>query len=113
EPEKVGHGDHRWKTADPAHPLFAPRQFTTIRDVLDDPITWSAVVTAAVDSGMAPKGEAQVARRLGAHLDAPAADLSRAFAAAEFSPASEPFQHEVDAILARPESGEQNAMPLL
>ncbi|MFD3308634.1 family 78 glycoside hydrolase catalytic domain [Streptomyces sp. NPDC058694] len=113
EPEKVGHGDHRWKTADPAHPLFAPRQFTTIRDVLDDPITWSAVVTAAVDSGMAPKGEAQVARRLGAHLDAPAADLSRAFAAAEFSPASEPFQHEVDAILARPESGEQNAMPPL
>ncbi|WP_329348988.1 MULTISPECIES: family 78 glycoside hydrolase catalytic domain [unclassified Streptomyces] len=110
-PEKVEHGDHHWKTADPVQLPSASGEFATIRDVLDDPITWSAVVAAATDGGIAPAGEAQAAGRLGAHLDAPAANLVRALEADEFSPYSTSFRHQVDAILSRPEPEAQNAVP--
>ncbi|XVQ09389.1 family 78 glycoside hydrolase catalytic domain [Spirillospora sp. CA-255316] len=95
EPEKVEHGDHHWRTADPIRPPSAPRCAGTIRDVLDDPVIWPAVV----DSGIAPEGEAQAAGWLGAHLDAPAADLARVLATRDFSPGSDSFQDQVDAIL--------------
>ena len=99
EPELVGHGEHRWETADPARTSSELPAAATVRDVLDDPGIWSAVVAAAVDTGVSPLGEAQAAGRLAAYLDAPASDLARALAPQEFFPGVSAFRHEVDAIL--------------
>lgn len=99
DPEIVSHGLHRWETADPA--TSSSERFTvgTVRDVLDNPVTWSAVVAAAVETGVAPQGEAQAAGRLAAYLDAPATDLGRALAPQEFFPGASAFRHAVDLIL--------------
>jgi alpha-L-rhamnosidase len=79
EPEVVGHGEHQWNVADPsgeAEPPGKADDLITIRDVLDDPAAWSAVVSAAVEAGAAD-GEAQAAERLAPYFDAPAAELAR------------------------------------
>ncbi|WTF41539.1 glycoside hydrolase family 78 protein [Streptomyces sp. NBC_01604] len=97
--ETVGHGEHRWEVPDPFPTSLEPRTPVTVRDVLDEPATWSAVAAAAVRTGVAPGGDAEAARQLAAHLDAPATDLARALAPQEFSAGADAFQHEVDAIL--------------
>jgi alpha-L-rhamnosidase len=74
-PELVGHGEHHWDVTDPASAPAAPAG--TVREVIDDPALWTAVVAAAVETGVCPGGEPQLADRLGPHLDAPAADLAR------------------------------------
>ena len=100
EPEVVAHGLHHWEIADPAQPAREPLAAGTIRDVLDDPDAWSAVVAAAVETGVAPQGEVQVARRLAAYLDAAATDLARtALAPQESLPNASAFRRAVDAIL--------------
>jgi alpha-L-rhamnosidase len=96
--ETVAHGEHRWEVPDPFPPSPEPRTPVTVRDVLDEPATWSAVAAAAVRTGVAPGGEVEAARRLAAHLDTPATGLARAFDPQEFSPGAGAFQHEVDAI---------------
>ncbi|UUU29757.1 glycoside hydrolase family 78 protein [Streptomyces sp. CA-210063] len=96
--ETVAHGEHRWEMPDPFPTSPEPRTPVTVRDVLDEPAIWSAVAAAAVRTGVTPGGEAEAARQLAAHLDAPATDLARALAPQEFSPGAGAFQHEVDAI---------------
>jgi alpha-L-rhamnosidase len=96
-PRLAGHGEHRWDVADPA----VAESSDTIRAVLDDPETWSALVAAAVDAGIA-RGEAQTARRLAAHLDAPAADLIPALAPHATTPRASAVHRELTARLAPP-----------
>ncbi|UUU27807.1 hypothetical protein JIX55_48615 [Streptomyces sp. DSM 40750] len=103
--ETVAHGEHRWEVPDSFPPSPGPRTPLTIRDVLDEPATWSAVAAAAVRTGVVPGGEAEAARQLAAHLDAPATDLARALAPQEFSPGAVAFQREVDAIFGSLSSG--------
>ncbi|WP_436789667.1 family 78 glycoside hydrolase catalytic domain [Yinghuangia sp. YIM S10712] len=98
-PETVGHGEHRWEVPDPFPLVPEPRTPVTVRDVLDEPATWSAVAAAASRTGVAPGGEVETGRRLAAHLDAPVADLPRALAPQEFTPGASAFKREVDAIL--------------
>jgi alpha-L-rhamnosidase len=77
-PRLAGHGEHHWEVADPVEPA-TPEQ-PTIRDVFDDPAAWSEVVAAAAETGVAPQGEVQVARRLAAYLDMPATSIPQALA---------------------------------
>jgi alpha-L-rhamnosidase len=96
EPVAVGHGEHHWEVADP---FPQGRDLVTVRDVLDDPATWSAIVTAAVETGVAAEGEAQAAGRLAAYLDAPASDVTRALSVQGSLPGTGALRHRVDAIL--------------
>ena len=99
EPAVVAHGEHRWELADPVQSSPGLCAGATVRDVLDAPDTWSAVVAVAVETGVAPQGEAQAAGRLAAYLDAPATDLARALAPQELFPGKSDFQDNVNAIL--------------
>ncbi|WP_262402178.1 alpha-L-rhamnosidase C-terminal domain-containing protein [Actinomadura sp. CNU-125] len=97
EPVVVGHGVHEWDVAVPDSPEKpAP---ATVREVLDDPDIWSAVVAAAVAAGLTPGGEAQAAERLTAYFDAPVAGLVRALAPNHADPLATALQRKVDAIL--------------
>jgi alpha-L-rhamnosidase len=100
-PEEVGHGDHRWDTSDPIAPhASAPSAITTVREVFDEPKVWSAVVAAAVEAGIAPRGEPEIARRLAPHLDAPVADLVHHLAPDAFTPENSDLRRAADTILA-------------
>lgn len=80
EPETVAHGVHSWTVVDPTQHR-REGSARTIRDLLDDdPVTWSALVSAAVETGIAPEGEAQAAERLGRYLDEPVTTLPWALA---------------------------------
>ena len=59
--ETVAHGEHRLGGARPVPAVARPAHSLTVRDVLDDQPTWSAVVAAAVETGVAPGGEAETA----------------------------------------------------
>jgi alpha-L-rhamnosidase len=77
EPETVGHGTHTWTVRDPVLAYPPLPTAPAIRDVLDNPAAWGAVVAAAVSTGVAAD-EADVAGRLTAYLDGPADDLTHA-----------------------------------
>lgn len=78
EPEVVSHGTHTWTVADPT-PDTGEGNALTIRELLDRrPLTWSAVVDAAVETGIAPEGEAQTADKLARYLDEPVGNLGYA-----------------------------------
>ncbi|MDR6685302.1 alpha-L-rhamnosidase [Arthrobacter sp. 1088] len=78
EPEVVSHGTHTWTVADPT-PDTGEGNALTIRELLDrQPLTWSAVVDAAVETGIAPEGEAQTADKLARYLDEPVGNLGYA-----------------------------------
>ncbi|MFJ6693147.1 family 78 glycoside hydrolase catalytic domain [Streptomyces sp. NPDC091294] len=99
EPVTVGHGEHRWEVPDPV-PAGAPQHAAaTVRDVFDDPDTWSAVVAAAVETGVVPEGEPQVAARLAAYLDAPATDLILALTPQEIHPGIPALARRLETIL--------------
>ena len=74
-PETVAHGSYSWVVPDPA-PVTSAGQVATIRELLDhQPTTWSAVVSAAVETGVAPEGEAQAADKISRYLDEPVGRL--------------------------------------
>ncbi|MES5823092.1 family 78 glycoside hydrolase catalytic domain [Streptomyces sp. RG80] len=100
--ESVTHGSHSWDVPDP-HTTGGRRPApVTVRDVLDDQETWAAVIQAAVETGVAPGGEPQIAALCAARLDDEAAHLSHAVAQPEFSsPAAREFEQRVAEILAR------------
>jgi alpha-L-rhamnosidase len=100
QPEVVPHGEHRWDVADPtaASPATLPAG-ATVRDVLDTPALWTEVVTAAVETGIAPAGEAQVAERLTAYLDRPATQLSQALAPRPYRPGARELRERIAAVL--------------
>ncbi|MFJ3772306.1 family 78 glycoside hydrolase catalytic domain [Streptomyces sp. NPDC090075] len=99
EPVLVGHGEHHWVVPDPVEPSNGSAAATTVRDVLDDPTAWSAVVSAAVETGLAPRGEAQAAAGLSGYLDAPAGALAGALIPQDLHPGADAFQQAVNAII--------------
>jgi alpha-L-rhamnosidase len=99
EPKSVGHGEHRWEIPDPMADGATQHATATVRDVLDDPDTWAAVVAAAVETGVVPGGEAQVAGRLAAYLDAPAAELVLALTPQESLAGLASLERRLEAIL--------------
>jgi alpha-L-rhamnosidase len=62
-----------------------------VRQVLDHEPTWQAVVTAAIETGVA-RDEAALADRLARHLDAPATSLVQAATAGGFVPGADEFR---------------------
>ncbi|MYS51191.1 hypothetical protein GTW46_14185 [Streptomyces sp. SID6013] len=99
EPVEVRQGRHQWVVPDPLGLPGEPTTLRTVRDVLDDPETWAAVVGAAVATGLAPRGEAQVAAALAGYLDAPATHLAGALIPQDLHPGAEAFQRAVRGIL--------------
>jgi hypothetical protein len=82
-------------------PCTAPPALTsgaTIRDLLDDEHTWTAVVTACVASGIAD-GDVDVARRLRPHLDAPLDRLVDALTAGGFVAGADALSAQLAQVL--------------
>lgn len=73
EPERVGEGRYRFTSRDP---VPSDRPATTVRDVLDDPALFAAVVAAAGEGADGSPGPVGIARTLVRHLDRPVADLA-------------------------------------
>ncbi|BCW06055.1 family 78 glycoside hydrolase catalytic domain [Arthrobacter sp. NtRootA1] len=98
-PEVVPHGTHTWTAADPS-PNIDEGNALTIRELLDrQPLTWSAVVDAAVETGIAPEGEAQTADKLARYLDEPVGNLGYALAPEPWISRSVPLREKVEQIL--------------
>lgn len=98
-PEAVPHGTHTWTVADPT-PNIDEGNALTIRELLDrQPLTWSAVVDAAVETGIAPEGEAQTADKLARYLDEPVGNLGYALAPEPWISRSVPLREKVEQIL--------------
>jgi alpha-L-rhamnosidase len=98
-PIQVSHGRHQWVVPDPVVLPAGPSAVRTVRDVLDDPETWAAVVGAAVETGLAPQGETQVAAALASRLDAPAMDIAGALVPQDLHSGAQAFQHAVHTLL--------------
>jgi alpha-L-rhamnosidase len=71
EPVEVSHGRHHWEVPDP---VLAAGPVRTVRDAIDQPQLWGEIVDVALAAGLASDG-AEIANRLGPHLDAPASEL--------------------------------------
>ncbi|MFJ4029593.1 family 78 glycoside hydrolase catalytic domain [Paenarthrobacter sp. NPDC089989] len=95
----VGHGKHSWSIVDPAAP-GGEGTAATIRELLDNqPSTWSAVVGAAVETGIAPDGEAQAAEKLARYLDEPVGKLGWALVPEPWVSNRIPLRQKVAEIL--------------
>jgi alpha-L-rhamnosidase len=96
----VGHGEHHWEMPDPVGDGATRLDWSraTVRELLDDAVTWRQVVDAAVRTGIAPGGEAQAAGMLADYLDAPARLVARALAPEQRTDAAQALGREIDAI---------------
>ncbi|BCW62912.1 alpha-L-rhamnosidase [Arthrobacter sp. StoSoilB22] len=104
EPETVAHGEYTWDVFDPTTASEGAAT-ETIRDVLDHmPAAWSAVVAAAVETGVTPGGEAQAADKISRHLNEPASTLGTVLAPEPWVDARVPLQRRVAEILAEARS---------
>ncbi|MEU6224488.1 glycoside hydrolase family 78 protein [Streptomyces sp. NPDC047042] len=99
EPLTVGHGDHRWDAPDPVAGDRGSGAVATVRDLLDDAGMWSQVVASAVDTGVVPGGEPDVASRLAPYFDSPVAVLPKALAPHEVNSATRALEQRLDSIL--------------
>jgi alpha-L-rhamnosidase len=99
EPIGVGHGLHEWEVSDPVSRM-APVDWSsaTVRDLIDDAVTWQAVVDEAVAVGVV-SGDAQAARMVQAYFDAPASDVAQAFVDDERFPGGREIRSRVSAVL--------------
>lgn len=102
EPERVAHGEHSWDVSDPTTASEGPAA-ETIRDVLDYmPAAWTAVVAAAVETGVTPDGEAQAADKISRYLNEPANTLGTALVPEPWANARVTLRERVAEILAEP-----------
>ena len=109
---RVGHGDHQWEVADPVTDRreHRPDWFRcSVRDLLDDPLTWDRLVTAAHHSGVA-HDDTQVARMLTSYLDSPAAQVAQALAPDDRFPGAQDLRDQVAELLG--ERASTNPRPL-
>lgn len=100
EPVRVEHGRHQWNVADPFDTAAGLPDEPTVRDVLDHLPSWTAVATAAVDSGIA-RDDVDAARRLRPFLDAPGADIGFALTNGGMRPGSDAFRARIGVALPR------------
>jgi alpha-L-rhamnosidase len=99
ESKVVPHGTYTWTVADPT-PDVGAGSAVTIRELLDrQPATWSAVVEAAVETGITPEGEAQAADKLARYLDEPVGNLGYALVPEPWINRSVPLREKVSEIL--------------
>ncbi|MFG2971124.1 family 78 glycoside hydrolase catalytic domain [Streptomyces sp. NPDC048288] len=99
--ETVGHGEHVFEVPDPVAADADARPVATVRDLFDDPELWTAIIDAAVETGVAPGGEEQVAVLCATRLDDEVFGLAHAVAPPEFpSPAADAFRRRFAEILA-------------
>ncbi|WP_082978949.1 family 78 glycoside hydrolase catalytic domain [Arthrobacter sp. B6] len=104
EPETVAHGEHTWDVSDPTT-ASESQAAETIRDVLDHmPAAWSAVVAAAVETGVTPEGEAQAADKISRYLNEPANTLGTVLVPEPWVNGRAPLRKRVAEILAEPRS---------
>ena len=107
DPVHVGHGDHAWEVADPLTGRRDRRpdwSRSTVRDLLDDPLTWDQVVSAAVRTGVA-RDDTHVARMLTSYLDTPAAQVAQALAPDDRFPGAQDLRDQVAELLGEPRIG--------
>jgi alpha-L-rhamnosidase len=98
EPVEVGHGTHEWTADDPyAEPAGLPAD-ATIRQLMDHAPSWTALATAATETGIVTD-DAELAARLERYLDRPAAELVEAISPRGFTPSAEALQAKLDAVL--------------
>ena len=103
---RVGHGDHRWEVADPVTGRRGHRpdwSRSTVRDLLDDPLAWDRLVSAAIRTGVA-HDDTQVARMLTSYLDTPAAQVAQALAPDDRFPGAQDLRDQVADLLGEPAS---------
>ncbi|HZX01875.1 alpha-L-rhamnosidase [Kribbella sp.] len=77
EAVEVGHGTHEWTVEDPYASAPALPADATVRQIVDNLTTWTAVAHGAVESGFV-KDDAELAARLERYLDQPAGTLATA-----------------------------------
>jgi alpha-L-rhamnosidase len=98
-PVQVGHGSHEFACADPYPGDRELPGDPTVRDVLDHPATWAAVLAAATELKVIGDDTVAAGRAL-PYLDAPARDLAEALAPAGLAPQAEALRERIDALLA-------------
>jgi alpha-L-rhamnosidase len=100
EPRNVGHGTHNWRTPDrQPQQERDTRTPSTIRELVDRPSLWNAVVAAATETDVA-RDDVEVASRLRRFLDHPTSVLGPAITAFRGQPGAAEFGKRLDAILA-------------
>jgi hypothetical protein len=72
----------------------------TVRDLLDDPATWTAVAEVAASTGTTPQGETQAARMLGPYLGASATFVAHALAPDDRLPGAKDLRREIADVFA-------------
>ncbi len=100
----VGHGDHRWDVSDPVAGQGEQRpdwSRSTVRDLLDDPVRWARVASAAIQTGVADD-DTQAARMLTSYLDTPATHVAQALAPEDRFPGAQNLRNQVADILDPP-----------
>jgi alpha-L-rhamnosidase len=96
----VGHGTHRWRRPDHQPQETGRAALTTIRDVIDQPPLWDAVVAAATETGVA-QDDIEVADHVRRFLDQPVSTLGRAVATFREPPGTAEFYQRLETVLPR------------
>jgi alpha-L-rhamnosidase len=98
---RVGHGDHRWDVSDPVAGRGERRpewSRSTVRDLLDDPVRWARVASAAIQTGVADD-DTQAARMLSSYLDTPATQVAQALAPDDRFPGAQHLRDQIAELL--------------
>jgi alpha-L-rhamnosidase len=95
---EVGHGTHEWTADDPFAELPELAADATIRQLMDHEPTWTALATAAAETGVVAD-DAELAARLERYLDQPAGGLVEAISPRGFTPSAEALKAKLEALL--------------
>ncbi|WP_432894155.1 family 78 glycoside hydrolase catalytic domain [Kribbella sp. CA-245084] len=95
---EVEHGTHEWTADDPYADLPELAADATIRQLMDHEPTWTALATAAAETGVVTD-DAELAARLERYLDQPAGGLVEAISPRGFTPSAEALKAKLEALL--------------
>ncbi|MFI5695047.1 family 78 glycoside hydrolase catalytic domain [Kribbella sp. NPDC051586] len=95
---EVGHGTHEWTADDTYAEMPDLAADATIRQLMDHEPTWTALATAAAETGVVTD-DAELAARLERYLDQPAGGLVEAISPRGFTPSAEALKAKLDALL--------------
>ncbi|SDM28634.1 family 78 glycoside hydrolase catalytic domain [Allokutzneria albata] len=96
DPELVGPGKHWWEVPDP---VAAPK-IRTIRDAVDDPGLWAALVEVAAELKVAADGPA-LGRALSRDFDRPVEELPTILVSTLEHTSGQELRHRLEEVLAR------------